>query len=804
MNYVSHQTPIGQWQYPFLRKFKAWGIVSSELEKPEFIPNRQPVLRYVKDTDVKDLYIPGDNADEFLSQTGLTLSMDKGGFVLSKRISRIMRPYLVYGFVSGVRVLRLQPDESRDKVWDGAGVISRKMLRELYQQRESSITDKRVRRRTKWEIETCNRVEFTYMSELGQEKGHAIVSDELTAYDLIVPDDIKTQIKFNGEFLGINFVHGKDHMNIDIQSMVNLNPFFSHQQYESWLADEGHLFVKSVESGDVETLSRKIDGLDAESLTDWFVMKYFASQGKMNYFSIIVRSIFGQHLKRLNNTTMNGMRLPVHGGRYYVMPDHVGQAAGKDISVERSKCVIDKAYATMWVNSEDWVEYIADVAGGADNDDAFWIHPFKDYDDKFKFLAWRSPNQQGEYLIFEAQADTDLIAWERGDESDLWTNNDSRLLPKRIDRQSRKYLGLVGTEPSLGKDREYSIDAMSHSIEMAVSNAGTLGFYCNMMLISIALDGKLPDELPAPLEDVIDSSVKTGADVSAVKEWCQQFRDANKHRPTPYCIKDRLDEQTPENPEHWLTDLEIMVKKHIEMIATTSEILASQCQPPMVVMEAGKPYRKHGRAILAEYSRAFKNNDESSNKFKDAHDNVMAYLEAVGDDIAKGNALLGAIYYVYTGRDTRVTDTAIFCGEEVSELALNALRRAGALADIHVDARGELVAGNFIEPIPAKRLVINGVWFNTIQARNNNRYDSMSSVPKQLARDTKDAVLTWADEDKLKGKVFDVELRGNRQVLVSNNRLFGFIAPGHSTLADKVQIEYAGSNDGNLTIVVPV
>ena len=114
MNYVSHQTPIGQWQYPFLRKFKAWGIVSSELEKPEFIPNRQPVLRYVKDTDVKDLYIPGDNADEFLSQTGLTLSMDKGGFVLSKRISRIMRPYLVYGFVSGVRVLRLQPDESRD------------------------------------------------------------------------------------------------------------------------------------------------------------------------------------------------------------------------------------------------------------------------------------------------------------------------------------------------------------------------------------------------------------------------------------------------------------------------------------------------------------------------------------------------------------------------------------------------------------------------------------------------------------------------------------------------------------------
>jgi hypothetical protein len=45
-----------------------------------------------------DLYIPGQDTETFLAQSGLRLSLHKGGYVLSKRLSRIMRPFRYWGF----------------------------------------------------------------------------------------------------------------------------------------------------------------------------------------------------------------------------------------------------------------------------------------------------------------------------------------------------------------------------------------------------------------------------------------------------------------------------------------------------------------------------------------------------------------------------------------------------------------------------------------------------------------------------------------------------------------------------------
>ena len=39
-------------------------------------------------------------------------------------------------------------------------------------------------------------------------------------------------------------MHGKDHMRIDIQSAINLYPFFSHEQYAEWLHDAGTVFSR--------------------------------------------------------------------------------------------------------------------------------------------------------------------------------------------------------------------------------------------------------------------------------------------------------------------------------------------------------------------------------------------------------------------------------------------------------------------------------------------------------------------------------------------------------------------------------
>ncbi|MFO7681042.1 MAG: hypothetical protein R6X34_13420 [Chloroflexota bacterium] len=63
----------------------------------------------------------------------------------------------------------------------------------------------------------------------------------------------------------------------------------------------------------------------------------------------------------------------------------------------------------------------------------------------------------------------------------------------------------------LGEGGAYSVEIMEAAIERAIANQGALGMYCNSLMLNKALYGRLPDSPPSPLEDIIDSAVKTGA-----------------------------------------------------------------------------------------------------------------------------------------------------------------------------------------------------------------------------------------------------------------------------------------------------
>jgi hypothetical protein len=102
----------GGLNYPFLPDSLQWEIVSRPLDNKReeavhtaetsttsnSLDRSEPVLRWVKDDKVLDLHIPSMNTADFLARSGLKLSMDKGGYVLSKRLSRVMRPYRYWGF----------------------------------------------------------------------------------------------------------------------------------------------------------------------------------------------------------------------------------------------------------------------------------------------------------------------------------------------------------------------------------------------------------------------------------------------------------------------------------------------------------------------------------------------------------------------------------------------------------------------------------------------------------------------------------------------------------------------------------
>jgi hypothetical protein len=301
-NVTSFDDPLGGATFPFLEQTKrAWRILTRPVDETA-VPHPahtfgldSPTLRWVNGSQVNDLYVDGMTTEEFLEATGLKLDLHKGGFVLSKRISRVMRPHFVSGFFDSddVRVAYMEQSPEEAKVWDGAGLISRQMLRKLAtstssvqalsgdgtSQAEGTLLSEDLspakRERLETELYYTKRVEFTVMTPKGQDKGHAIVADDLRdengrPVDFLLPQDTKREVRLDpltgsGQagrtFVGLSFVHGHNDMRLDIQSLINLHPFFQEEQLLDWLKDEGDLFVQAVETGQVAEAMGRIYSL---------------------------------------------------------------------------------------------------------------------------------------------------------------------------------------------------------------------------------------------------------------------------------------------------------------------------------------------------------------------------------------------------------------------------------------------------------------------------------------------------------------------------------------------------------------
>ena len=502
------------------------------------------------------------------------------------------------------------------------------------------------------------------------------------------------------------------------------------------------------------------------------------------------------------------------------MPAVVGEK-----NVERGHVELDHSNATAWVNNYEWCEYLVELLGGCDGDDALWILPFTDWDGSRQILAWRSPNQLGEYVVLKPTPNSHQIKWKIPCGRFVsYIPMDSRLLPPRVDTVPYEYAELSELDSDGTRDGMYTVEAMETSIKLAIGNQGTLGAFCNMQMITKALYGRLPLQLPATLETIIDGSVKKFIDLQPVKEWVAKGALAivNQGKPVPACLMDRLKPLLPfpvrgrivGSTGHWLDAVMNGIGAHQEEYLIALNEVATEASPPVELFQAidpaWKPFGKEFRKRYADALRTLSNQDS-------ARIECQAFLDEVPAQ-ARTMVLLAASAYCYTlGKEddnAHFSDNCVWqLGEKqatggrspgIAHMFISALRQIGLIGEPVWLNRGadKSTRTHEYSGVP---VTFNGTWFNWLKSVSPEIPTSMGLIPKEVRNQAK-AVIAKLTDTKFIGMVLIMERKGNRLVAhTTQSNLFGFIEKGHEKRLGRHrtwQIEWATATDGNVHAIL--
>ncbi len=557
----------------------------------------ETTLRYVKDNVAVDIDIEGMNTTQFLSQRCLKLSTSKGLFTLSKRLSRLMRPFRYFSFCPTETVGIVCVDEQNtDTAWDGMSWISADFVKRIAQSgqwlNQHAIDPVRQRR----ELLAASRLELTIMTALGQIKGHAMVVNGLPAGVDIVTNgqNIKREVsQHDGEtFVGLDVVHGKDSAEIDKQSLINLTPFMNTDWLLNNLREETRDLLIDLDGYVPQMRDNALPSVSP-------LPQFLNAGGDPRHYAGLRRMQYRGRLEQLTYYSYPDLRLPSFLRRYICTDANInGTVPRGHYRLTRDSII---------VNAQDWREYIADVLGGADMDDGVLVHRFEDVvDGTEKAVIWRQPNQWGEYIVLRPckVSNTRL------------PSNDSRQLPPRIDTQPRPAERAATQTPSIPV--RYTVAAMTETMHAAALNDGVLGQFCNLLMVAVAVYGTAPRTAPIRLERIIDATVKTGEDISWVREWITKAAvQMVKNRPIPNYLRGKVWGLLRDVPKrqcpyirtsmgHWLDVLHTQIGLHIEDYACEMDKMLAQVAPPLELLCLNREDRHgHGERLNALFETTY-------------------------------------------------------------------------------------------------------------------------------------------------------------------------------------------------------
>ncbi len=740
-----------------------------------------------QDTEAFDLaWLGGDHQVTTLHGKiipGFTFSPSAGYFVWSKRVRRTFQPTNFYTFATpDIDFMKPEP------AWDGAGLIAREFLDQITVYGDTDLKQKRY-----WaQLQTTQRFEFTLVRPEGQLKGHLIVSswDELDGHDMRLALDFKKGVAFNGSYLSLKPVHCNPgpYLYCDLQSAINL-PVFALRDVQAWHQDCGDRWLAQIEQG---TLIKAFPDLEPDKLDNWPALEFLMGGGHPMWFPTIVNSLANSHIRHLEHET-HARRFPLPGYAAYLTSDLVLD----EYTLTDNQVVLDLDKSSLVVSSL-FYEQLCKILGGADMDDRCYCVPTQ-----LGMLIWRSPNQWGEYWL---ALDYQIIQHGKAVQPTI-VHIDPARLPTRIDNQLRHPLDLIGTEKADGTP-EFDIMAFEQAVQADQANRGALGATVNLMMIQALLHGNAVTTLDFPsLEAIIDASVKTGADLSLVKDWVKN--EVGLLLRIPSALADRArDGIEREQVRTFMDDYFDISQQHILDFGKQVVKLRRKCMAPAALIKLGEPYKAQGKQFRQVYGKAL-----AEGGIERAFWESDRFLATQKEPLM---VMAGAIYDgLLNEYDHELEDALVWQYQKgyegISDKFLVLLRSQGLIAEpVVVD--GKVLWYQCPEPELIASVKINGCWFNALRQRRV--YKSMSDVPVEERTDWKQrmanacnrAVSTVErDVRGFVGRTIHFGKLGNRMVALTDaGHLLGYVDKYQENLIEdrpSVTIRVAFANDGNITVL---
>lgn len=483
-----------------------------------FVYLREDKLRTIDAYDLDGEHIEFSDFLDHFSIGIKSLNLFKSG----KYLSRVFRPVKHGGFYNGLDI-NINENHSLAET-DGISLISLKLAHSLG-----------------WSDAKPNMsCQFTCFYEAGLVKGHAVVSDRISS-DVVVygQDNIKSEISFtNGlKYVAVEPVKLSTSLRLDIQSMLNLWGMFGVEQFLEWANIGIENFKENLMSG---KLADMLDNFESISPSDydkenWVLRKAIYHKIDYTLYPGLLRSAWSMFKNGMVTYAekSNGnpsIRIPVpNGKRAYLridLRDH-DEYGNFTVSVKPNEVNVDK-YGNAWFSDVD-IERKLIVIGGADQDDNLAIVPV----DKGKAVLYRSPNQQGEYIIVDITSDDGVI--DSSDSNRIVGNvaqkkvfTSKKVKPVKIKRTNPLLVNLIRNTSKMFLP--YTTSNLIKAYTAISKNATSIGYAANteMILSSIGITNKskfkrLSKKYKWDLEKIIDATVKDGTSADSEMNTIRTF-----------------------------------------------------------------------------------------------------------------------------------------------------------------------------------------------------------------------------------------------------------------------------------------